>query len=663
MSDYNDALENIKKFNENIELKAIDFSYSDLSKEQIESLLNEINDINRVESLDLTGVELTQFPNKILEFNRLKRLIIANNYLIEIPDDIKKLNNLEKLYLSNNKIQNLPNGLTSLVQLKTLKVENNKLQRLPTNAGQLSSLKELHLSKNKFTELSKEICSLTNLNFLSMNDNQIVSLHDDIQNLSKLKILQMSRNRLTYCGQIANLQTLEKLSLESNQLENLSIDNLSNLKWLNCAKNNLQNLPDEVGALSNLEDLDCEQNSITSVPESIRNLNQTVRINLRLNPLSNETIHFIESINMDIEYGGNLTTENISFDDILKKMNISLSENNLNFINNNQALQTFIEKAWSSMLSQTDYGIKIMKNGLIHLLDQIENNSSMIMAEVENKITDCSTPVADLLTQQYIFKMKEDGEFDHTVCEKLALSDYVLRRAEKFKLNKSEAIEQREGLLNAVYLKDSHLEKANKIKIKHDNEAPSNTRYIDFSFNQVRQETASQFINMFCILDEQGEAKKDSEGYLKYDVDKVFVLKDSYEENVLGLTSEHAKKINTLVNSTYADLLQKIYSIEDDNKVKELLSYVFNGEENKQEQLIQLKLNLQISTKNTLEANEAILNKYVNHINDKLNNASEGDNNQTVSEEGTSPDMPMFNAHNSNNEHDSNNEHSSNDNV
>jgi Leucine-rich repeat (LRR) protein len=48
--------------------------------------------------------------------------------------------------------------------------------------------------------------------------------------------------------------------------------NLTNLQYLYCSYNRLQELPESIGNLTNLQYLDCHNNQLQQLPESIGNL-------------------------------------------------------------------------------------------------------------------------------------------------------------------------------------------------------------------------------------------------------------------------------------------------------------------------------------------------------------------------------------------------------
>lgn len=60
-----------------------------------------------ISKLDLSNMNLTEFPTEILNLKNLRKLNLSNNKLSVIPREIEKLKNLELLDLFNNNINPL----------------------------------------------------------------------------------------------------------------------------------------------------------------------------------------------------------------------------------------------------------------------------------------------------------------------------------------------------------------------------------------------------------------------------------------------------------------------------------------------------------------------------------------------------------------------------
>jgi len=127
---------------------------------------------NNFTVLDLTKLELTEFPPEILELTNVLTLDLSENELITIPENIGSLTNLTSLYLENNQLTALPESIGNLTNLKIFYLQNNQLTTLPRSIGNLTNLDLLLLFKNQLTVLPNAIENLTNLSALELGHNQ-----------------------------------------------------------------------------------------------------------------------------------------------------------------------------------------------------------------------------------------------------------------------------------------------------------------------------------------------------------------------------------------------------------------------------------------------------------------------------------------------------------
>ena len=206
-----------------------------------------------------------------------------------IPEELWELENIEMLHLSGNNLTELPPEIGTLTNLRTLSLRTNSLTELPPEIGNLTNLTTLMLEENSLTELPSEIGNLSNLQMLNAGDNLLTSLPPEIGNLSNLTTLSISRNALTELPpEIGNLSNLTTLSFSGNILTELppEIGNLSNLTTLSFSRNALTELPPEIGNLSNLQILNADDNLLTSLPPEIGNLTSIQELNLEDNEIT-----------------------------------------------------------------------------------------------------------------------------------------------------------------------------------------------------------------------------------------------------------------------------------------------------------------------------------------------------------------------------------------
>ena len=82
------------------------------------------------ETLDLSGLALTQLPAGIGELYQIAQLNFSNNRLTSLPNALNRLEYLDTLRLSNNRLDHLPEVLASLSYECTVWVDGNEISPL-----------------------------------------------------------------------------------------------------------------------------------------------------------------------------------------------------------------------------------------------------------------------------------------------------------------------------------------------------------------------------------------------------------------------------------------------------------------------------------------------------------------------------------------------------
>ncbi|KAF7842806.1 Disease resistance protein [Senna tora] len=138
---------------------------------QFNQLLQEIEQLQNLEKLDLSGTPITHLPPS-LSFPKLRSILFEGNLdLMEIPvsffDHMPLLNILN---LSCTSILDLPSSFFKLEELRVFFLKDCELfMELPPEIGRLRNLKKLDLDGTQITHLPKEIQELTNLESLSIS--------------------------------------------------------------------------------------------------------------------------------------------------------------------------------------------------------------------------------------------------------------------------------------------------------------------------------------------------------------------------------------------------------------------------------------------------------------------------------------------------------------
>ncbi|MFK8046368.1 MAG: caspase family protein [Crocinitomicaceae bacterium] len=248
-----------------------------------------------LESLNISGNKLKEFPLGIETLKKIKSLNFSANSFKSIPDFIYDLKTLEQLDLSLMKLERVSQKISNLQKLRILDLEHCKLDKIPEFIGELESLEELILTSNNLNYLPNSLGKLLKLKKLEFRYNPLLEVPSSISKLSQLKILNLTGLGLsTLPLSFANLDSLELLYLEGNNLTELpeDIGKSNRIKEITLHGNSLVELPESIGELTHLKNLDLSDQNLTALPSSIGNLSQLNTLNLARNKLA----HLPESV-------------------------------------------------------------------------------------------------------------------------------------------------------------------------------------------------------------------------------------------------------------------------------------------------------------------------------------------------------------------------------
>lgn len=94
--------------------------------------------------LDLSKLDLFSLPEEINEINTLSDLNLSNNCFKEIPESIKDVAVFNEVNLANNQIEEIPEWFcTHFAQTKILNLQNNKIQTLPQQIFETKASKHI----------------------------------------------------------------------------------------------------------------------------------------------------------------------------------------------------------------------------------------------------------------------------------------------------------------------------------------------------------------------------------------------------------------------------------------------------------------------------------------------------------------------------------------
>jgi Leucine-rich repeat (LRR) protein len=288
--------------------------------------------------------------------------------LCQVTDEgLVGLTNMKKLRLLNFDMnRNITNfGLKLMTNVTQLGLRNN-LYLTDDGISQLTNLKILYLHTSQITNGMKNLVNLTSLS-LHIDTDQIEN--DVLSNLSNLKTLDISgNNSITDIGlknltnltslksngnitsdSVKYLTNLKELNLENNFLvSNLGIKNLFNLQHLNILNN--KKITDEgISLLTNLTSINMKCClSITNI--GIKNLSNITQLNISQCPcITDEGIIGLTKLRkLVVTYKNKITV------DCIKQLsNLKHKMKILTFINSNNGYE--IEKLWKIIIHQIDF--------------------------------------------------------------------------------------------------------------------------------------------------------------------------------------------------------------------------------------------------------------------------------------------------------------------
>lgn len=281
----------------NCQLKAQN-SFNDLEKA--------LQNIDKVEILNLSNLSLTQFPLEIIKFKNLHTLNISQNELEDLPMEISQLTKLKILDVSSNHFQSFPKVIFELRQLEDLnltgkyRIEEDKIliQNIPNEISQLTNLKILNLSKQGIELLPQSIQQLNKLESLYLYGNQLdISSVIHISGLINLKILDLSANDIEELPlSFVDLQNLHTLYIDNRYGEGVPVGKqlktfpavlckLKNLKTLSLSGMQFEALKVDFSQLQNLTYLDLYNNYFRKFPKALLALKSLEALNLGVYPV------------------------------------------------------------------------------------------------------------------------------------------------------------------------------------------------------------------------------------------------------------------------------------------------------------------------------------------------------------------------------------------
>jgi Leucine-rich repeat (LRR) protein len=210
-----------------------------------------------LESLELGGNEIAEWPRELLGLRKLRRLSVFGNRLVDVPDWLAEMK-LQSLNLVANPLAGFPAAVTRMATLEELIVTEAGLTSVPESIGALSSLTTLRLAGNKLESLPESIGDLARLTTLELDRNHLRALPASIGRLKSLRVLKIEDNPLEELpdaiGELPSLQSLELRRMPLRRVPD-TLCGLAGLVALSLEKTEPASLPDSIGDIPNLKTL------------------------------------------------------------------------------------------------------------------------------------------------------------------------------------------------------------------------------------------------------------------------------------------------------------------------------------------------------------------------------------------------------------------------
>ncbi|BFZ05827.1 hypothetical protein BsWGS_08866 [Bradybaena similaris] len=235
-------------------------------------------------SLSFTGNNLTAVPKAISTFTNITHLYLDSNNIIDLQWMPTRCR-LDTLALNNNKLSNgsqLSEALKPFAEfLSEVDLESNELTAIPD----LHFLKvtRLHFSFNKISDLNAGSLP-PDLYELNLGYNLLIAVPRVVMSLKSLNSLLMVSNLLTHVQASTIPSTLQYLSLEHNQvteLTNTSFPEKSKLRYLYLNNNPISKISDlAFQNLAKLHELYMSGTRLTRLPLGLSSLHKIITLDV-----------------------------------------------------------------------------------------------------------------------------------------------------------------------------------------------------------------------------------------------------------------------------------------------------------------------------------------------------------------------------------------------
>ncbi|PAV62744.1 hypothetical protein WR25_22970 [Diploscapter pachys] len=251
----------------------------------------------QIDSLSISNTPIDQLPGFAFQGFNIKKLTLRNNGLRAFHPEAfsgQLVESLEELEIKNNYLDTIPQeGITKLRNLRSLALTDNIIEYIPDNSflsySSRESIQKLDLSSNNMTAIHPTgLLGLESLSQLLLDKNLFHDIPTEaLANIPTLEDLSMGVNQLTQVAPDSlPLPSLRSLSLEVNQIRQIPADSfqsLPGLTYLYLGNNLLTSIdPSMFFYTNNLKVLSMGNNKdITSISSNaFQHVPQLVRVEL-----------------------------------------------------------------------------------------------------------------------------------------------------------------------------------------------------------------------------------------------------------------------------------------------------------------------------------------------------------------------------------------------
>jgi len=270
-----------------------------LTANQLTKLDPWVGDLKSLRQLFLGNNRLTALPYKLGYCTELTELQMYNNPLEDPPYDTVLAGSKQLLYVLRAKYLQATQGDTPGVLPHKFGIRDEKMELLPLFQRRMQQLihkakstNELDLIQNGLKKIPESVAKLTDLKRLNITAQHLEGpecLPTFEQGMTQLHTLWIKRCELSEVDEsIGVLRSLTDVDFSENNIQDISFKvfrHLKKLETINLCRNQLYNLPEEIGTIPMLKELNVDMNRIETLPESFTKLKGLTVFSCSMNKL------------------------------------------------------------------------------------------------------------------------------------------------------------------------------------------------------------------------------------------------------------------------------------------------------------------------------------------------------------------------------------------